>query len=244
MTLQSSLLAVLFASTSWSIAGCAPEGEGVSEASQRFEMVTVCAETICQARHARAREQCNECLSIAESSCLSHSLACNTAAACRSSCSGTTCTEASPPLCNKKGFAPKYPDRDEALFVVFEQMDERGRACRPNNSTPSRSDHNARILRSDRMPGFKCVLALGCDATDDDYGKCYGESTSIFGSEICATRADRGNPCGKGQEAALNAFAGFLRDDVLQAARDCVALEDPGEASECFSAWERSLNPR
>lgn len=218
----------------------------VSGCMGSMERQSFCAETRCdqQVRSclAEVRRRCDECWQIYQRLVLSGEIPISS---CEASCNNRYCYDLCVPgersECVRTGYRFSLPAADPAVEAACRRAQDRSDRC-GERGVLGRCEINARVERPEAAGAYDCVANTACGGSTDH---CFaGLRSGTLGDEICA-RMDQvcGQPnrCGPDDRAAFNAWQGWLRDDVVQAARSCLSEPSCEQLHTCLSAWVDTL---
>lgn len=218
---------------------CGSSSEDVAPTGMRVDKI--CVKTECDAKRDDDNKACSRCLD----ACLDASYACDPSSACRHSCSGkaATCSDEERATCAEETFKAEVGSAASAPLEAackrfLDHVVGCGVTLRPNLDSSVCSTW-AKAEKPEMAAVYDCYANTPCGEKDT----CAPPETTL-GKELCDGLAGK---CGaavcteQGLEA-LNRDGSWLRDDVIAAAKSCVAQESCDDAKECFVAWNKELH--
>lgn len=128
--------------------------------------------------------------------------------------------------------------RDEALYAACRRNWERGVECGAAVDPVSACDRFARVERPEMAAVYQCATdarASSCEADVD--ATCPSPRDAAFADELCGALE-----CTEELRSWLAAEGGWLRDDIKQTARNCLAEHRTERAPlDCLLAWAQMV---
>lgn len=233
----------LFASAPLTVAGCLMDlgsptaHEALDPASPALVLHAECGQTICQARSADCRRRRDECFDRCENALY------DAGYSCVAECSDLTCS-----TCTSDGCAePRYEFQvtgaaDEAILESCSRSMRALEAC-GYEVDADLCAHYARLERPEVTSSYDCMAASACGT---DLVVCDPAPTR-WGLDLCLELNARCDAFGMGctyeQADAIDAQAAWLRDDVRDAALQCLEEPDCLAVYGCLNAWFEVIAP-
>ena len=199
-----------------------------------------CVRSRCEERREQDRVACERC----SKACADNFTTCDFRTACTASCAPSReCSDYERNECAEEGFLVELPsDTSSELESACRAMFANANVCGWNVMLSSDvCTVYAAVERPERASDYRCVAELACDATDAS--KCDVEPSS-FGASFCKEAEARcPGLCSKAQRERLDELGAWLRNDVMDVARSCLAQETCGDAYGCFAAWLSAVDP-
>ncbi|MCC6216188.1 MAG: hypothetical protein IT376_15090 [Polyangiaceae bacterium] len=208
---------------------------GPAPAPQALARRAECVQTVCEAEFERCGRSSDDCFD----SCRNAPY--DVAYACVEACSGRRCATCTGDACAD----PRYEFQlvgaaDPEILEACARSLRKWEGCGATVDLEL-CDHYARIERPEVKASYACVEATDCTG---DPGLCDPAPTR-WGLDLCLglnARCDIfGMGCTQDGVDALNAQAAWLRDDVRDAAEQCLEEPDCPSIARCLEAWTAAI---
>jgi hypothetical protein len=228
--------AAIFAALAVSVVACADDP---STPSDHMKVYETCLETQCDQMTESGNSACNACMD----ACMSASYDCDPDSACSSSCSARDCSDYDRNTCIDQGYKvveanDPSADIQSACQATLHHISSCGYQSNATSSDCSR--YAANESPDVAVQAYQCMAAVDCGSLGDgtSLAACAPAPTT-FGDDICNALASAcpDQACSSDYQAELDADAGWLRSDALDAARSCLSQPSCSETRQCLSAW-------
>ena len=228
--------AAVLAALAVSVIACADDP---STPSDHMKISESCLKTQCDEMQDNGNSACNACMD----ACMSASYDCDPSSACDSSCSPRDCSDYDRNTCVDQGWKVVQAnnpssDVETACEATLQHISSCGYQSNATSSDCAR--YAANESADVAVSAYQCMAAVDCGSLGDgtSLAACAPPATT-FGDDICNALATScpNQACSSDYQAELDADAGWLRSDALDAARTCLSQPSCDETRHCLSAW-------
>jgi hypothetical protein len=227
---------VVFAAVAVSVIACADDP---STPSDHMKISESCLKTQCDELQDDGNSACNACTD----ACFSASYDCDPSSACEDSCSPRECSDYDQSTCADEGWKvvqanDPSSDVESACDAFLQHISSCG--YQSNGTSADCSRYAANESPDAAVPAYQCMTQVACSSLGDTntLAACNPPATT-FGDDLCSALATScpNAACSSNYQAELDADAGWLRSDALDAARTCLTQPSCDETRDCLSAW-------
>lgn len=218
------------------LAGCAHHTDDEHTDSTSMKLETSCSQTLCDSLQAEQSSEVSECFDAADEADLDPS-GCDV--------SFSSCTDEDRKTCSSTNwtFDVRAP-ADASYQTACERSRDHLTSCGVTVTDRANCAIYAQVERPENERFYDAITAAPCDQVAN-VAATVDPAPGTFGTEICNRFAELSSSraCPADQIAALNAEAGWLRDDVIAAGRGCLKAIEVEDLNACLTKWLDAVDP-